>query len=140
MDSGMESQLSFLERPEVNAAVAEMAESGTEFRGAVFTRREVVEFILDLAGYTVDKPLHRARLLEPSMGHGDFLAPVVDRLFEAYNRHTDGRGDIVKELADCIVAVELVWSKIKTVGKTGVILSMANSVNPRINASARAVL
>jgi hypothetical protein len=40
-------QLSFLEGPEVDAAVAVMAGSGVEARGAVFTRREVVDFILD---------------------------------------------------------------------------------------------
>jgi type I restriction-modification system DNA methylase subunit len=107
MESGMELQLSLLEQPEVEAAVAGMAEAGAESRGAVFTRREVVEFILDLAGYTADKPLHRARVLEPSMGHGDFLAPVIDRLFEAYDRSPDGRGDVVKDLGNCILAVEL---------------------------------
>ena len=80
---GTDQQMSFLERTEVEAAVAGLADSGAESRGAVFTRREVVDFILDLAGYTVDKPLHRARLLEPSMGQGDFLTPVVDRLLEA---------------------------------------------------------
>jgi type I restriction-modification system DNA methylase subunit len=79
-------QLPLLERPEVEAAVAGMAEAGAESRGAVFTRREVVDFILDLAGYTTNKPLHKARVLEPSMGQGDFLTPVIDRLFEAYTR------------------------------------------------------
>ena len=51
------------------------AGSGVEERGAIYTRREVVEFILDLAGYTPDKPLHRLRVLEPSFGEGDFLLP-----------------------------------------------------------------
>jgi type I restriction-modification system DNA methylase subunit len=64
------------ERPEVDAVVAGMASAGIEERGAVFTRREVVDFILDLAGYTADKPLHRARLLEPSMGAGRFSDAV----------------------------------------------------------------
>src|SRR5579863_465657 len=100
-------QLSFLEGPEVDAAVAAMADSGVEARGAVFTRREVVEFILDLAGYTADKPLHRARVLEPSMGHGDFLVPVIDRLLESYRREVGDTGDIVADLDNCIVAVEL---------------------------------
>jgi Restriction endonuclease XhoI len=50
-------QLPFLERPEVDAA-AGMAKAGVESRGAVLTRQ------LDLAGYRVNKPLHRARLLE----------------------------------------------------------------------------
>jgi type I restriction-modification system DNA methylase subunit len=76
---------------QVEAAVAMMAAAGVEARGAVFTRREVVEFILDLARYTDDQPLHRKRLLEPSMGHGDFLTPVIDRLLIAYERETAGR-------------------------------------------------
>jgi Eco57I restriction-modification methylase/TaqI-like C-terminal specificity domain len=100
-------QLSFLEGPEVNAAVAAMADSGIEARGAVFTRREVVDFILDLTGYTADKALHRARVLEPSMGHGDFLAPVIDRLLESYRREVGDTGDIVADLCNCIIAVEL---------------------------------
>jgi len=103
----MEFQLSLLEQPEVEAAVTGMAESGAESRGAVFTRREVVDFILDLAGYTVDRPLHQMRVLEPSMGHGDFLTPVIDRLFEAYRREAGDGGDVVKDLANCILAVEL---------------------------------
>src|SRR5450631_1788955 len=94
----LDQQLSFLERPEVEAAVAGMADSGTEARGAVFTRREVVDFILDLAGYTADKSLHHARLLEPSMGQGDFLTPVIDRLLEAYRRDVGNGGDVVADL------------------------------------------
>jgi Eco57I restriction-modification methylase/TaqI-like C-terminal specificity domain len=100
-------QLSFLDGPEINAAVAGMAAAGVESRGAVFTRREVVDFILDLAGYTADKPLHRAKLLEPSMGHGDFLLPAIDRLFESYQRHGGDRRNIVKDLGECFLAVEL---------------------------------
>ena len=46
---------------------------GLEARVAIFTRSEVVDFILDLAGYTEDQPLHEKRLLEPSFGGGDFL-------------------------------------------------------------------
>jgi len=97
----------YLECPELDAAVAGMAESGAEARGAVFTRREVVDFILDLAGYVADKPLHLARLLEPSMGRGDFLIPAIDRLLEAYRRDVGDDGDIVADLSDCVVAVEL---------------------------------
>ena len=100
-------QLSFLESHEIDAAIAAMAEAGIESRGAIFTRREVVEFILDLAGYKAEKPLHRARILEPSMGHGDFLLPAIDRLFEAYRREVGETGNIVKDLANCLLAVEL---------------------------------
>jgi type I restriction-modification system DNA methylase subunit len=91
----------------VAAAVSVMAAAGVEARGAIFTRREVVEFILDLTGYTDDQPLHHRRLLEPSMGHGDFLTPVIDRLLIAYERETAGRSNVVRDLASCLCAVEL---------------------------------
>ena len=91
----------------IEAAVALMAASGVEERGAVFTRHEVVEFILDLTGYTTDQPLHQYRLLEPAMGQGNFLTPVIDRLFASYARTHDTADDVVHDLADCIRAVEL---------------------------------
>ena len=90
----------------VASAVALAADAGIEERGAIFTRREVVEFILELAGYTADRPLHRMRLLEPAVGEGDFLLPVIDRLFAAWQASGDG-GDPVAVLANCIRAVEL---------------------------------
>jgi len=92
----------------VEAAVATMAAAGIEERGAVFTRREVVEFILDLVGYTADKPLHRARILEPAVGQGDFLLPTIDRLLDAYACVAEaGRRDVVADLGGCLRAVEL---------------------------------
>lgn len=80
--------------------------SGTKFRGAVFTRREVVDFILDLVGYTEDKPLYRNRILEPSFGCGNFLLPIVDRLLKAW-RKAKKPGDALDDLGDAIRAVEL---------------------------------
>src|SRR5262245_45358120 len=69
----------------ISAAVEVLASTAeVETRGAIFTRREVVDFILDLIGYTVDRPLHRLRLLEPSFGKGDFLLPAVKRLIETW--------------------------------------------------------
>jgi len=57
--------------------------SGIEARGAIFTRIEVVDFILDLVGYVSAEPLHLRRILEPSFGEGDFLLPIIDRLLAA---------------------------------------------------------
>jgi hypothetical protein len=57
-----------------------MKSTDGEERGAIFTRPEVVSFILDLAGYTADKPLWKYRLLEPSVGLGDFLSSAIERL------------------------------------------------------------
>ena len=66
-----------------------MAAAGIEDRGAVFTRREVVEFILDRVGYTAGKSLHQARILEPAVGRGGFLLPTIDRRLDAYARAPD---------------------------------------------------
>ncbi len=92
----------------VQRAVGEMAESGIGHRGAIFTRREIVDFILDLVGYTSDKPLHTMRILEPSFGKGDFLIPVVQRLFKVYRRQKSRvKEDVVANLSDTLCAVEL---------------------------------
>jgi hypothetical protein len=45
--------------PKVRTAMDHLAlNTNVNSRGAVFTRREVVDFILDLVGYTKDRPLH----------------------------------------------------------------------------------
>lgn len=80
--------------------LAHASEAGE--RGAIFTRREVVDFMLDLAGYTPERPLHRLRLLEPSFGGGEFVLAAVERLIQAF-RASGGRSD----LTDCVRAVEL---------------------------------
>jgi Eco57I restriction-modification methylase len=92
----------------IEAAVASMAAAGSDARGAIFTRREVVEFILDLVGYTTDKPVHQARILEPAVGQGDFLLPTIDRLLDSYIRvPTSERRDVVADLGACLHAVEV---------------------------------
>lgn len=91
----------------VAAAIAKLsAASGTESRGAVFTRCEVVEFILDLVGYTENRPLAEHRLLEPSFGGGDFLLPAIARLLRAW-KAANGRKSALDDLSEAIRAVEL---------------------------------
>lgn len=55
-------------------------------QGEVFTRRWVVEVLLDLTGYTVDRDLGQMHLLEPSCGSGAFLRPAVERLITSAQR------------------------------------------------------
>lgn len=92
--------------PVMAATEALATEGGLEARGAIFTRSEVVDFILDLAGYTEDQPLHEKRLLEPSFGGGDFLLPIIQRLLSAW-RAARPNGAAVDDLGDAIRAVEL---------------------------------
>lgn len=91
----------------VSAAIESLSEAkGAEARGAIFTRPEVVDFILDLSGYIEDQPLHQKRLLEPSFGGGDFLLPIVRRLLTAW-RAAKESGSALEELGNAIRAVEL---------------------------------
>lgn len=98
--------LTALECPIANAAESLASEGGVEARGAIFTRAEVVDFILDLAGYTEDQPLHEMRLLEPSSGGGDFLLPIIRRLLHAW-RAAKPNGAALQDLGNAIRAVEL---------------------------------
>lgn len=86
-------------------AVRALSTAGAESRGAIFTRREVVEFILDLVDYRADRPLHERRLLEPCFGAGDFLLPAIERLLLAW-RASD-RPNAPNSLERAICAVEL---------------------------------
>jgi adenine-specific DNA-methyltransferase len=55
--------------------------------GEVFTRRWIVELILDLAGFTADRDLASMTAVEPSCGTGAFLVPMVERLVESCRLH-----------------------------------------------------
>ncbi|MFM9946461.1 MAG: Eco57I restriction-modification methylase domain-containing protein [Saprospiraceae bacterium] len=98
---------SLLFQGDVVDAVEAMASAGMEERGAVYTRLNVVEFMLDLVGYTADRPLYSMTILEPSFGNGDFLLPLVARLLQSWMNSPDKNGDGFEELQKCICAVEL---------------------------------
>lgn len=66
-------------RPSLDA-LSVFSDAPAEDRGAVHTRPEVAEFVLDAVGWTELEPLESCRLLEPSAGEGDFLMPAVERL------------------------------------------------------------
>ena len=55
--------------------------------GEVFTRRWVVDLILDAVGYTPDRDLGARTIVEPACGCGAFLLPIVERLAESCERH-----------------------------------------------------
>lgn len=93
--------------PEIRAALAALAADDCDtVRGAVYTRREVVDAILDLVGYTPDRPLASLRLLEPSFGAGDFLLPAVERLLQSFFSH-GGTPGTAASLKRAVCAVEL---------------------------------
>lgn len=71
--------------------------------GEVFTRRWVVDVLLDLTGYSADRDLGGMHLVEPSCGSGAFLGPVVERLIASAKLH----GRDLATLGDAIRAYDL---------------------------------
>ncbi len=91
----------------VTAAVDVLRCEGGEARGAIFTRREVVEFMLDLAGYSPSLPLWKLRFLEPSAGIGAFAVPAATRLLDSYCRTVANGANPLDDLRDAFRAVEI---------------------------------
>lgn len=85
---------------------------GAEY-GEVFTRRWVVEMILDLVGYTEEKDLASQTLVEPSCGTGAFLVPIVDRLVQSCNAH----GRDLATLDQAIFAFDLLEANVERARK-----------------------
>ncbi|MFN3008279.1 Eco57I restriction-modification methylase domain-containing protein [Mycolicibacterium wolinskyi] len=54
--------------------------------GVVYTQPWVVEMILDLAGYTTDQDLAANTIVEPAVGRGAFIVPIITRLIQSCAR------------------------------------------------------
>ena len=92
---------------EAEHAVAAFAKSDSNDRGAIFTKRSVAEFVLDLGGYSEKRDLAKCRLLEPSAGAGDFLLPAIERLIRSHKSHAGSLRGVAQALADSIRAYEI---------------------------------
>lgn len=57
--------------------------TAVEPKGVVYTKRWVVELLLDLSGYSPDKNLVDSLAVEPAAGDGTFLGPMIERLVES---------------------------------------------------------
>ncbi len=71
--------------------------------GEVFTRKWVVELILDLVGYTSERDLSESAAVEPACGTGAFLGPLVVRLSASCKRH----GRPITDARDALRAYDL---------------------------------
>lgn len=106
-------------------ALAHLSEA--EDRGAIFTRREVVDFVLDLVGYTPLKRLQEQTLLEPSFGNGEFLLAALERLLCAWKRAT--KGGRHPPLDDCLRGVELHHASCESTKAKVIELLKANGID-----------
>ena len=74
-----------------------------ETKGVVYTKRWVVELLLDLAGYRSEANLVDVVAVEPAAGDGAFLGPMIERLVDSCHR-------LDRPLSDCrnaLIAYEL---------------------------------
>src|SRR5271167_1202753 len=74
-----------------------------EPKGVVYTKRWVVELLLDLAGYRSENNLVDALAVEPAAGDGAFLVPMVERMIESCKRF----GRPLSECEGSLIAYEL---------------------------------
>jgi adenine-specific DNA-methyltransferase len=88
--------------------LASSVEDGQDY-GAVFTRRWVVELILDMLGYTSERDLAALRVIEPACGSGAFLSVIVERLSESCRRH----GRHITQASDALRACDLQLAKVR---------------------------
>lgn len=58
-------------------------------KGVVYTKRWVVDWMLDMLGYIPDADIGRKTLIEPACGCGAFLLPIVERLCIWKTQHGD---------------------------------------------------
>ncbi|WP_239404454.1 Eco57I restriction-modification methylase domain-containing protein [Frankia sp. Cj3] len=78
--------------------------------GEVFTRRWIVELILDWVGYTPDKDLTSAVIVEPACGAGAFIGPIVERLITSCQLH--GRSPL--DAADAVYSFDLLDRNVRS--------------------------
>lgn len=77
--------------------------TAVEPKGVVYTKRWVVELLLDLSGYSQDKNLVDSLAIEPAAGDGAFLGPMIERLVESCRK----LGRSLSECQNSLIAYEL---------------------------------
>lgn len=76
---------------------------GIETKGVVYTKRWVVDLLLDLSGYTQDVDLAAAVAVEPAAGDGAFLGEMIERLVSSYRK----LGYPISAIQNSLIAYEL---------------------------------
>ena len=81
-------------------------------KGQIYTRPEVVDFMLTAIGLNTFDDFKNVRILEPSCGEGEFVIAIVDRLINFGKRRLT-----VKQLATKLLAVDLVTESLEITKK-----------------------
>lgn len=97
-----------------------------ERNGVVYTKRWVVELMLDLTGYTPDRDLQSLTIVEPAVGDGAFLIPIVERLIASSQQ----LGRPIESAVDVIAAYEFDPASVEQCRRTVLELLEARGVVP----------
>jgi hypothetical protein len=92
----------------------------------VYTKRWVVELMLDLAGYTPDRDLQSLTIVEPAVGDGGFLVPIVERLIASSQQ----LGRPIESTVNAIAGYELDPASVEQCRRTVFALLEENGVSP----------
>jgi methylase of polypeptide subunit release factors len=77
-------------------------------KGQIYTRPEVVEFMINCLGLNDVEDLKNSRILEPSCGEGEFVISIAKRLINHPKQKPD-----VNQLLGKILAIDLVSSSVE---------------------------
>lgn len=75
--------------------------------GQFYTPEEVIDYILEAAGYTADDELEGKLLLDPACGSGGFLVRAVKTLVEKYQRRNIPADVILNRVQECIYGFDI---------------------------------
>lgn len=92
----------------------------------VYTKRWVVEVMLDLAGYTSDRDLQGVTIVEPAVGDGSFMVPIVERLIASSQR----LGQPIESASTVIAGYELNPASVEQCRRTVSALLVESGVSP----------
>ncbi|MCU0711667.1 MAG: Eco57I restriction-modification methylase domain-containing protein [Pirellula sp.] len=92
--------------PAITNAVKTLSQGTIDERGAIYTKGEVVDFILELLAFKPSFWAQNGTLLEPSFGGGDFLLPIAQLIFEDYQCENRSESDF-SQLLHSITSFEL---------------------------------
>lgn len=95
--------------------------------GDVFTKPCVVDYMLDMVGYTADKDLSMTSIMEPSCGEGEFIISIIERLAdsasrfgfdlnEAYHRNVYASDLDEAKVLRCIERIKVAFPEIENPG------------------------
>lgn len=98
----MQQHLFEFEERELARSVFQWEHSESD-KGQIYTRSDVVEFMLDLSGLADSIDLKKLRILEPSCGAGEFVLAIARRLVSSATSKPK-----ISDLYDKVLAYELV--------------------------------